>query len=379
MANALGIYNPIFYAQEALIQLENALGMAGRVHRGIEQERGTAGKGDVINIRRPTSFSAADAPATATDLAPDTVALTLSYWREVKFALTDKELSISEDRIVEDHIRPAAVALADDIDIKLAALYKDIPWFEAAAAPIAVADFTNIHQTLFDNKVPQNDGKVALMLDGAMQNEALQLSAFTQQQGAGDAGVTSQMRGSLGTKFGMEIFANENVQTHTKGTASVTAVLTNGTPALGATTVSLDAGSLTGTVVPGDSFVIAGNTQRYAITNTVTAGSTELVGVTFTPGLAAAPGDGASVTLTLVDGTVGLAFHQNAFALAMAPLSEMGGELGARIATVNDPITNLALRSRLFYIGDSSKVVVALDVLYGVTTLDPNLGCRLHN
>ena len=379
MANALGIYNPIFYAQEALIQLENALGLAGRVHRGIEQERGTAGKGDVINIRRPTTFAAADAPATATDLAPDTVALTLNQWREVKFSLTDKELTISEDRIISDHIRPAAVALADDIDVKLAALYKDIPWFEAAEAPIAVSDFTNVHQVLFDNKVPQNDGNISLMLDGTMQNEALQLSAFTQQQGAGDSGVTSQMRGSLGTKFGMEIFGNQNVQTHTKGTASVTAVLTNGTPAAGATTVSLDAASLTGTVVPGDSFVIAGNTQRYAITNTVTAASNELVGVTFTPGLAAAPGDGASVTLTLVTGTVGLALHKNAFALAMAPLSEMGNELGAKIAVVNDPITNLALRSRLFYIGDSSKVVVALDVLYGVKTLDSNLACRLHN
>lgn len=379
MANALGIYNPIFYAQEALIQLEAALGMAGRVHRGIEKERGTAGKGDVINIRRPTSFTVNDAPATATDLAPDTVALTLNQWREVKFQLTDKELTISEDRIISDHIRPAAVALADDIDTKLAALYKDIPWFEAVAAPMAVSDFTNAHQTMFDNKVPQNDGGISMMLDGQMQNEALQLSAFTQQQGAGDQGVQSQMRGTLGTKFGMEVFANQNVQSHTRGTASVTAVLTNGTPALGANELDLDASSLTGTVVPGDTFVIAGNTQRYAITNTVTASSNAMAAVQFVPGLAAAPGDGAAITLTLVTGTNGIAFHKNAFALAMAPLSEMGNELGAKIATVNDPITNLAIRSRLFYIGDSSKVVVALDVLFGVKTLDPNLAVNMHN
>ena len=34
--NTLGIYDPLFYAQEALIQLEKALGLAGRVHRGYD-------------------------------------------------------------------------------------------------------------------------------------------------------------------------------------------------------------------------------------------------------------------------------------------------------------------------------------------------------
>ena len=33
MANTLGNYNPIFYANEALIYLKHALGMANRVHR----------------------------------------------------------------------------------------------------------------------------------------------------------------------------------------------------------------------------------------------------------------------------------------------------------------------------------------------------------
>ncbi len=41
MANTLGYYNPVFYAQEALIHLEKALGMAGRAgHRvGAGQAR----------------------------------------------------------------------------------------------------------------------------------------------------------------------------------------------------------------------------------------------------------------------------------------------------------------------------------------------------
>jgi len=204
-----------------------------------------------------------NAPATAEDLTTETVTITLNQWREVKFKLSDKELAFTQQRIIDDHIRPAAFSLANDIDTKLAALYKDIPWLFDQSGTWAVTDLTSARKVLFDNAVPLQDiGNIHLMVDGAAEADLLALSAFSQQQGAGDTGVSTQLRGTLGTKFGMEVFANQNTPTHTKGTASVTAVLTNGTPALGATTVSLDAVSLTGTVVPGDSFVIAGNTQR---------------------------------------------------------------------------------------------------------------------
>ena len=63
----------------------------------------------------------------------------------------------------------------------------------------------------------------------------------------------------------------------------------------------------------------------------------------------------------------------------MAPLTEMGNGLGARIATVTDPVSGLSLRSRLFYDGDTSKVFVSIDALWGIKTLDPNLACRLVN
>jgi len=380
MPNTLGVYNPIFYANEALIQLEKALGMASRVHSGFDAERRGFQKGETINIRRPSVLTTNDAPATAEDLTTETVTITLDKWREVKFKLSDKELTFTQQRIIDDHIRPAAFSLADDIDQKLVALYKDIPWFLDVTGALIVDSLTDIRKVMFDNSVPLQDiNSMHVMLDGQGESDLLKLAAFSQQQGAGDQGVNTQLRGSLGMKFGMEIFANQNTPTHTKGTGSVTAVLTNGTPAKGATTVSLDAVSLSGTVVPGDSFVIAGNSQRYAITNTVTAATNELVGVTFTPGLAVAPGDGAAVTLKLSTGVRDIAFHRNAFALVIAPLPEMGNELGAKVATVTDPITGLSIRSRIYYVGNSSEVHVALDVLYGVKTLDPNLAALIYD
>ena len=62
----------------------------------------------------------------------------------------------------------------------------------------------------------------------------------------------------------------------------------------------------------------------------------------------------------------------------MVELPDMANELGARVVSVRDPRTGLAIRSRLYYDGDNSEVNVALDVLYGVKTLNPLMACRME-
>ncbi len=380
--NTLGFYNPYFYANEALIQLEKALGMAGRIYRGYDEERRSFGKGDTINIRRPGTFTAQDAPSAAQNINAESVALVLNKWKEVKFELTDKELAFTGERIIEEHIRPAAYALADNIDSTLAALYKDVPWYYDAAggAVIASDDIPNTQAVMFTNGVPLTEGQIALMVSGTGRANLLTDDDFVRQQTAGQLGQEVQLRGTLGTRYGCEIFANQNVQSHTKGTINDTALQVLGATAAGATTISFDAvdAGVTGTLVAGDTFVIAGNNQRYSVTATNTASSNAFTAVTFTPPLAQAHSDNDAVTVSADNHVADLMFHRNAFALAMAPLSDLGNKLGAQIASITDPKTGLALRSRVFYVGDSSKVVVALDVLYGVKTLDPNLACRLR-
>jgi len=379
MANVLGIYNPLFYANEGLIHLQKALGMASRVHRGYDAERKSFAKGETINIRRPSTFTAQNAPSTAQDVLTGSVQLKLDFWKEVKFTLTDKELAFTTEKIIEDHIEPAAYALADDIDQKLCALYADIPWhYDLNAAPGSViADITEPYRVLFVNNVPMSDsGRVSFMVDGVMQSNLMANAAFSQWSGAGQTGVDVQRRGSLGDRFGFGFHANQNVRSHVKGTASTGTLAVNVAALKGATTMGIDAASVTGTLVPGDTFVIAGNAQRYAITNTVTAATNAFAGVQFTPALVVDAADNAVVTASLDDHTANLAYHRNAFAIAMAPLPEHGAELGSRVATVTDPRTQLSLRSRVFYMPDTSEVKVALDVLYGVKTLDPNLAVR---
>lgn len=384
LTNTLSVYNPQFYANEALIQLEKALGMAGRVHRGYD--KAPQQRGQVINIKRPSTFTAQDAPSSAQDINASSVAISLDYWREVKFALTDKELTYTGEQIVEDHIRPAAYALADDIDQKLCALYKDVPWYADFTASAAVADITNARKILFNNRVPLDEGRMHFMVNGTIEAELLNLAAFTQHSGAGEAGVAAQMRGSLGRRYGFEFFANQNVANHTSATvADLVAQIDNVAGyAAGATSIAVEGLTAAATLAVGDIVVITGHTQQYVLTAVPTIDGTGDGVLSIFPGLEAAV-DNDQVTTIVLSGGSGatkaqnLAFHRNAFALAMAPLSTMGNGLGARMAIASDPVTNLALRSRIWYEADDSEVRVALDVLYGVKTLDGNLAARIRD
>lgn len=383
MPNVLGNYDPLFYANEALIQLNKALGMSGRVHRGYDkmpQERGST-----ININRPTSFVATDVNTstggTTASLNPDKVAVTLDTWKEVKFALSDKELTFTQEKIIEDHITPAAVALADAIDVSLVKLSLQVPWYASfTSGGVAVGDLTGARKVLFNNKVPMND--LHFMVDGDIEAELLTLAAFATGSTAGQAGIDTLMRGSMGTRYGMEFFANQNVLSHTSGTVTDAAGAVATETAVGDVVVSAKALTSTDAFKIGDVIKISGDAQNYVLTKDVTVAGGQTVAVfDVFPAIKKINSVDAVITIVPINGSAGvknqnLLFHRHAFALAMAPLSNIGAMLGAKVATVSDPITNLSIRSRMWYDGEHSSIKVSLDALWGVTVLNPNLAVR---
>lgn len=376
MPNVLNLYDPLFYAQEALYALEKALGMASRVHRGYDKQPQT--QGSTIKINKPSVFTAQNAPSTAQDLKPGDVEIKLTNWKEVKFKLPDNELAWTGEKIIADHIRPAAYAIADDIDQTLCKLYKDVPWSVAASAPLAIANLTGIRKVMRTNQVRLDPMEVHLMLSPTLEDEALQNSAFTQWQGSGGSGEAAQLTGNIGVRYGMEVFGNQNTQTHTAGVAADATGALVGAHAKGAVTVSFDGITTAGTVKAGDSFVIAGHTQRYVFTADQTATAGAISDAPIYPPLVKDYSALDVITITLTSGEQSLAFHRTAFALAMAPLpDQLPNQLGAKVATVVDPVTSLALRSRMYYVGDSSETHVAIDALFGVKTLDGNRAVRL--
>lgn len=383
MANVLGVYSPQFYAQEALIQLRAALGMAARVHRGFENERKSYGLGEYINIRRPGRFTVTNGGAgTVQDVKTDTVQIHLSEHKEVTFGLTDKELAYTGQRIIDEHIGPAAAELADYIDADLNSLYTDIPWFaETDGTNPSIPDIAAARRVLRDNKVPLGAPQFNHFEIGAwLEEKFLSQAAFTQHQGAGDTGVTAQMRGQIGMKLGFNIFANQNVKTHDTTALSITGAVTAGTHAVGATSVTLTAATtMTGTLKKGDTFSIAGDSQRYAATADATAAA-NAVTVSISPALKVATTGSQVATIRQEDKVENLMFHRNAFALAMAPLPDfVEHKEGANMFTAVDERSGLAIRAAKWWDGLNKRVLVSLDVLYGKKTLDPNLAVRVNH
>lgn len=373
--NTLGNYNETFFAQEALIQLEKVLGLAGRVYRDYKADPQV--KGDTIQIRRPSSFTATDAPATASNVATESVSITLNKWKEVKFALTDKDLALTSDKIISDHIRPAAVAIADQIDQDMAALYKDIPWHSTFTATPILSDVSALRKIMFNNKVPLGDKSLLHLMVGGNEEQAF-LNALAASGNMPNQQDPSLREGSMGRIFGFDAWANQNTPLHTSGVAADATGTIDGVNAVGATTILFSAVTAGITWKKGDSFSIAGDTQRYVFSADGTDADGSACSATISPALKQATAGTEVITIFLGGAAKAqnMAFHRNAFALATAPLSDLGNQLGARIASISDPITGISLRSRLFYIGDTSTVNVALDVLYGVKTLDPNLAVR---
>lgn len=376
MANSLGNYNETFFAQEALIQLEKALGMAARVYRGYDPS--PKAKGDTIQIRRPSTFTVQDAPSAAQDVNTENVSIQLNQWKEVKFKLTDKELSLTSEKLISDHIRPAAYALADYIDQQLNALYYQIPNVTVHQNPFVMDDVSAVRKVMQDLKVPVRDGiafEVGTDVEAFMLNK---LAASGMQPGQQDSAIR---QGTIGNLFGFDVFANQNTPTHTSGVAADAVGALTVATVKGGSTITFNAVTAAATFKKGDTLTIAGDAQNYVCQADIAADGTGLVtGMQVFPTLKQVNNIGAVVTVTLLGAgkTQHLGFHRNAFALAMAPLSELGAELGqARIATISDPWTNLSLRSRIFYVGNDSAVYVALDVLFGVQTLDPNLAVRM--
>jgi hypothetical protein len=215
-------------------------------------------------------------------------------------------------------------------------------------------------------------------MDEDAEGNLASLAQFTDADRRGDA--EGMIEGNLGRKIGANWLVNQNTPTFTGGTltdGSSKAALVNGAVSAAATTMAIDASSLSGTLLDGDVFTVAGVTGYFLVTNgTLTASGNAIAAVNFTP---AAPtggfADNAAVTFA-GDHVVNLAFHRNAFALAFAPIQDTGNVTNSKIQeSIVDPISGITLRMTIteeFY-----QTSWRWDVLYGVQCVRPVMACRI--
>ena len=374
MANDISAVAPVLIAQGLLALRENAV-MPRLVNMDINTE--ARQKNASVDIPIPSAIVAQDVTAAATppstaDVAPTKATVTLDQWKEAPFYLTDKDMAQALSGVIPMQASEAVKAIGNAVDNYVLGLYTAFYGYVGdATTPFdsTVADATAARKVLSNQLAPLSDRR--MVIDPDAEAQALELTAFHQAEQRGDQGGI--IDGNIGRKLGFDWFMNQNIPTHTLGSAGTELVDEAGAVAVGATTIHMDGFTTKPSV--GDIFTIAGDLQTYTVVS-----ASDLVGtdsdIVFQPPLKVALPDADTNEAVTFKAThvVNLAFHRDAIALATRPLEDIDG-LGNIIQTATDPITGLTLRLEISR--EHKRTRFSYDLLYGATVARADLGLRV--
>lgn len=343
-----------------------------------------AGQGQVVTIEIPSAATAVDIAVSGANVAPDPANLaptkatiTLSNWKEAAFVISDKEMreihSTRDYRSkqVTEHVR----VLANAVNTSVFALYPKVYGYTGTAGTTPFATdttaATQARRILNTQLAPLNPR--AFVVDPDAEANALGLRAFQDASFRGDS--AGLIEGQMGRKLGFQFAMDQQVPTHTAGTASGATTTAAGF-AVGVKTVAL-ASAGTGTILVGDVITFAGDTQTY----TVTSGDADVSNggsISFEPGLASAIPTSATAITVKATHTVNLAFHRDAFGFASRILQgdeQMTAAEAENVMQVADPVSGLTLRlerRREYY-----RTRWAFSILWGCAVIRPECATRV--
>lgn len=219
MANT--ILTPSIIAREALMVLRNNAVMANLVHRDYANEFVNS-IGDTITIRKPATFEAKEwngSTIEVQDATEQKVDVKLDKHLDVSFAVTSKELTLDIADFSEQFLVPAMQAFADKVDKYLIALEKDVTGrVDHASGALTAADIVDTRKILTMNAVPLTERRFVIGADA--EADFLKTDLFINASAVGDEG-TALREASLGRKYGMDIYTDQNVVYDTDHTPSI--------------------------------------------------------------------------------------------------------------------------------------------------------------
>lgn len=388
MANILTEVTPKLLAQ-GLLALREVAVMPQLVNRRYEIIAGQ--KGSTIDVPIPSAVSVQDVtpantPPNTGDVQPTSVPIPLNSWKEAPFYLTDKDMLEAMDGFIPMEASEAIKGIANQVNSDILALGRKFYGFAGTAGTTPfgntdvakngdTADATTLRKIL--NKQLANISDRHVVFDPDAEANALNLRAFNDANWSGT--VEAIMNGNLNSRLGFRWWMHQLVPTFVGGTLSDGTnkkALVNGALAQGVKTMNIDSTTLTGTLVDGDVFTIAGQTQTYVVSNTtlLTAAGNAITGVTFEPALKVAVADNAQITFK-ADHVMNIGFHRDAIAFATRPLDNVQQGLGSITSSAVDPDSGLSLR--LEVTREHKRTRFSYDILYGVAVVRREFGARL--
>lgn len=379
-------------AKESLRQLENNLGMAKVVYRDWENK--FSKDGETLGIRKPNKFRATKARArTNSALSESNLTLTVATQAHVSFEWSTKQMTDTIDRISERYVKPAMSALANTIEVDLYALYVDV-FNQVGTAGTAPADYdvyADARRRLNEEAAPI-DNRYCMINPKGEAETMKGLKGLFLERFINDVIV----KGSIGSLAGFDFAMAQNVQVHTTGYFTTGATpLVDGASQTGTTLLSKGWGG-SNDLHEGDIFTAGvyavnpktgqstGELRQFVVTaqidDTGAAIDIPIYPAITTSGALqtcdSSPADEAAITLVGTESTqypINLAFHKDAFTLAVRPLEiPQSAAWGAR-----ESYNGLSVRIIKAYDVEEDKEVLRFDVLYGVLCQYPELACRI--
>lgn len=405
------IVTPSMIAKEALMQLKNNLVLANRVYREYKKEF-TGGQGSSVAIRRPVKFNVTNgSTAVIQDVEEKTTNITIDQRKHVAWEFNTQDLTLSIEEYSERYIKPAAIVLANDVDVSIASLYSSV-WNQVGTIGTTPANYAAVAaaaQRLDEMAVETGDRSIVVNPAAAYAIAGNQMVL----EGAGNVKKSAYEESMMGRVAKFDTYSTQNIATHTVGPLGGTPLVNGAATAV--TYAAAVGNSWSQTLVTdgwtaaaalrlraGDIFTIAGvfavnpvprtgskmvmpYLQQFTVLSNTSSDGSGNATITISPPMivtgpqqtvSAQAADNAAITVV---GTanqafpVNMGFHKNAFALVTVPLDMPDGA---------------AFKARESYDGLSMRVIkdydfttdtdrIRLDILYGVKAIYPDLAARL--
>ena len=402
------ILTPTMITREALKILHDNLVFAKGVNRQYSQEFANSGAkiGSTINVRKPNTYYVSTGTTIAVQSNQENfVPLALNTQYNVAINFTSTELTLSMDDFSKRILSPAMARISSRIDYDGLALAKQVfnnvgtPGNTAGAntgsglATVNVPQiFLNAGMLLDNNATPRDENRRVIFNPAAQAGSVAGLSGLFQDAGS----IGEQYRkGVLGTALGFEFGMDQNVNTITTGTRSLTGQISGSNQS--GSTLTIQGIGANATISAGEKFTIAGvdsvnpeNQQdtsllaQFTVTSAAQANAGGVVTLNIAPAIIATgasisngtvtaiPVSGATVTIAGAASTTfvqNLAYHQDAFTLATADLLMPAGvDFAAR-----ETYDGISMRVVRQYDISNDAFPCRIDVLAGWATLRPEM------
>lgn len=346
-ANDLDAFVPEIWAAESLLILENNVVASQLVHRNFENK--IQQFGDVVNTRLKGEFTSRrktdEDDVTIQNAKATNVPVVLDQHLHTSFLIKDGEESKGFAVLRDEFLVPGMISIAQQMDeIILGQIYH---FRHQSVGQLGVTPtrslVTAARGALNILRVPTQNRR--LLVTANQETSLLNIDSFVEANKLGDPG-TALREGSLGRKYGMDIFMDQNLPSVQGTSVQQTGLINNGGGyAKGTTTITMDGIIVGAALVNGGWLTIAGDLTPLQIVSS-TGGTTPTEVVIAAPGLREAVADNAVMTFLdsgLIDQAAAPAGYAAGYAkeiivdgFTAAPLKGQLISLGAALAATGE-------------------------------------------